>query len=233
MTNKFLLSIQNPGQGFPKKKESPAVDISSRVYNLNNCYNALLHELMQRPLWNVQSFRKTCGGEVLGIWMPLEQPYYTTWIGDKRSIPVSQQYMNEGSTVNSTFHDRKLKNLFVIQSYYADDYNIASPSTDLKLVRTHYLSLRLRLLIQARILVTLASRWWWGKLNSLRAKFFRGKINIYLHFMSLLHIDMTQVLKILPQVRPGPTYSTKSISWLLMSWRRKEPGHQQPWYWPN
>ena len=35
-------------------------------------------------------------------------------------------------------------------------------------------------------------------LNPLRAKFFRGNINIYLHFMSLLHIDMTQVLKILP-----------------------------------
>ena len=45
-------------------------------------------------------------------------------------------------------------------------------------------------------------------LNSLRAKFCRGNINIYLHFMSLLHIDMTQVLKILPQVTPGPTYST-------------------------
>ena len=44
--------------------------------------------------------------------------------------------------------------------------------------------------------------------NPLRAKFFRGNINIYLHFMSLLHIDMTEVLKILPQVRPGPTYST-------------------------
>ena len=71
--------------------------------------------------------------------------------------------------------------------------------------------------------------------NSLRAKFLRGKINIYmyLHFMSLLHIDMTQVLKILLQVRPGPTYSTESISWLLMPWRRKEPGHQQPWYWPS
>ena len=53
--------------------------------------------------------------------------------------------------------------------------------------------------------------------NSLRAKFCRGNINIYLHFISLLHIDMTQVLKILPQVRPGPTYSTLSISWLLMS----------------
>ena len=44
--------------------------------------------------------------------------------------------------------------------------------------------------------------------NHLRAKLFRGNINIYLHFMLLLHIDMTHVLKILPQVRPGPTYST-------------------------
>ena len=40
--------------------------------------------------------------------------------------------------------------------------------------------------------------------NPLRAKFFRGNINIYLHFMSLLHIDVTHVLEILPQVRPGP-----------------------------
>ena len=70
-------------------------------------------------------------------------------------------------------------------------------------------------------------------INPLRAKFFRGNINIYLHFMSLLHIDMTQVFKLLPQVRPGLEYSTQSISWLLMSWRRKEPGHQQPWYWPS
>ena len=43
-------------------------------------------------------------------------------------------------------------------------------------------------------------------INPLRAKFFRGNINIYVHFMSLLHIDKTRVLKILPQVRPGPTY---------------------------
>ena len=70
-------------------------------------------------------------------------------------------------------------------------------------------------------------------LNPLHAKFFRGNINIYLHFMAYLHIDMTQVLKILPQVRPGLTYSAWSTSWLLMSWRRKEPGHQQPWYWPS
>ena len=45
-------------------------------------------------------------------------------------------------------------------------------------------------------------------INPLRAKFFRGSINIYLHFISLFHIDMTQVRKFLPQVRPGLTYST-------------------------
>ena len=44
-------------------------------------------------------------------------------------------------------------------------------------------------------------------LNRLRAKLFRGNLNIYLHFVSFLHIDMTPVLKILPQVRKGPTYS--------------------------
>ena len=44
--------------------------------------------------------------------------------------------------------------------------------------------------------------------NPLHAKFFRGNINIYLHFMLLLHIDMTLVLKIRHQVRPEPTYST-------------------------
>ena len=45
-------------------------------------------------------------------------------------------------------------------------------------------------------------------INPLRAKFFRLNINIYLHFMSLFHINMTHVLKVLHQVRPRPTYST-------------------------
>ena len=44
--------------------------------------------------------------------------------------------------------------------------------------------------------------------NPLRAKFFRGNINIYLHFVSFLHIDTTQVVEILPQVRQEPIYST-------------------------
>ena len=37
--------------------------------------------------------------------------------------------------------------------------------------------------------------------NPLRDKFFRRNQNIYLHFMSFLHIDMTLVVEILPQVR--------------------------------
>ena len=45
-------------------------------------------------------------------------------------------------------------------------------------------------------------------INPLRAKFFRGNINIYLHFVSFLHIDKTQVFEILPQIRQDPTYST-------------------------
>ena len=41
--------------------------------------------------------------------------------------------------------------------------------------------------------------------------FFKENINIYLHFMSLIHIDITQVVENLPRVRQGPIYSTKSI----------------------
>ena len=45
-------------------------------------------------------------------------------------------------------------------------------------------------------------------INPLRAKFFRGNINIYLHFVSFLHVDITQVVEILPQIRQEATYST-------------------------
>ena len=41
--------------------------------------------------------------------------------------------------------------------------------------------------------------------NPLSAKFFRGNINIYLHFVSFLHIDTTQVVEILLQIRQEPT----------------------------
>ena len=55
---------------------------------------------------------------------------------------------------------------------------------------------------------SLGNRIQWKYVYPLRAKFFRGNTNIYLHFMTLLHIDVKHVLKILPRVRPGPTYST-------------------------
>ena len=47
-----------------------------------------------------------------------------------------------------------------------------------------------------------------GGINPLRAKLFRGNINIYLHFMSFLHTNKTQVLEIPPRVRQGPAYFT-------------------------
>ena len=42
--------------------------------------------------------------------------------------------------------------------------------------------------------------------NPLRAKFVRRNKNIYLHFMSFLHIDMRQVVEIHSQVKQEPTY---------------------------
>ena len=45
-------------------------------------------------------------------------------------------------------------------------------------------------------------------LNPLRAKFLRENINIYLHFMSFVHTDKTQVVEIPAWVRQGPAYST-------------------------
>ena len=45
-------------------------------------------------------------------------------------------------------------------------------------------------------------------INPLRAKFFEGNLNLYLHFVSFLHIDTTQVVEILPQIRQEHIYST-------------------------
>ena len=45
-------------------------------------------------------------------------------------------------------------------------------------------------------------------INPIHAKFLRGNKNIYLHFMSFLHIYMRQVIEILSPVRQKLTYST-------------------------
>ena len=64
--------------------------------------------------------------------------------------------------------------------------------------------------------------------NPLRAKFYIGRIQTYLQFIPFRHIEMIQVLEILPCVRQEFTYYIWPI-WVVLSWRCKEPGHQQPW----
>ena len=64
-------------------------------------------------------------------------------------------------------------------------------------------------------------------------KFFNRNLNTYLQFPPLFHSDMAQEFDILPRERQGHAYFIYSIPWPLMTWRRKEPGHQQPWYWPG
>ena len=45
-------------------------------------------------------------------------------------------------------------------------------------------------------------------LNPLQANFFRRNIYMYLHLMSFLHIDTTQVVEIIPHVKEKLAYST-------------------------
>ena len=41
---------------------------------------------------------------------------------------------------------------------------------------------------------------------------------------------MVEIVESLPHKRLGPVYPAQLISWLLMAWQYKEPGHHQPWY---
>ena len=49
---------------------------------------------------------------------------------------------------------------------------------------------------------------WNAQQHGLHATFFTRNKNIYWHFTSFFHIDMTLVIEILPQVRQGTPYST-------------------------
>ena len=46
------------------------------------------------------------------------------------------------------------------------------------------------------------------RFNPLCAEFFWGNKNIYLHFMSFLHIDMAQIVEFFPQVGQELTDTT-------------------------
>ena len=53
-------------------------------------------------------------------------------------------------------------------------------------------------------------------------------VKIYIHFF--IHEDVTGCWN--PSSwKKIPAYRTKTISWLLMAWQHKEPGHPQTWHW--
>ena len=60
-----------------------------------------------------------------------------------------------------------------------------------------------------------------------------SKMQKYLYFLQSLTTVMTQVVQIFHLGSRRPIHPTWSMSWLLMTWRRKSPGHQQPWHWPT
>ena len=71
--------------------------------------------------------------------------------------------------------------------------------------------------------------WQNNKLNSKHAELYK----MYSHFESYLWLHSMEE----DQVHNGATlyvaYTILSISWLLMPWWLKEPGHLQAWYWLN
>ena len=62
--------------------------------------------------------------------------------------------------------------------------------------------------------------------------FWEKNINVFT-FSIFIVFELAQVVEILPHERQGHGYPTFSILWLLMTWRCKEPGHQQAWYRPS
>ena len=61
-------------------------------------------------------------------------------------------------------------------------------------------------------------------------EFILGNLKTQKLFVPFLDTEMVHVLEILPHGRQGSIYPAQSIPWLRMTWRHKEPGHQQPWY---
>ena len=69
--------------------------------------------------------------------------------------------------------------------------------------------------------------------HPLSAVFLEVTQNIKLFFKSYFDTEKAQVVEILPGTSLSHLSNIIDKIWLLMNWRRKEPGHQQPWYWPS
>ena len=61
-------------------------------------------------------------------------------------------------------------------------------------------------------------------------KFYKPLLSIFLHYLSFPNIEMVQVIEHFLHGRQGPAYHTQLITWLLMTWQYKEPGHLQQWH---
>ena len=72
-----------------------------------------------------------------------------------------------------------------------------------------YIVIKIAMLYLIQIIWSNLEKWKLNLLdiNPLRAKFFRGNINICLHFLPFLHPNKTQVVEIPARVRQGPAYS--------------------------
>ena len=62
---------------------------------------------------------------------------------------------------------------------------------------------------------------------------FGGTIKSNCIFYQFSTLRLQRYFQLLPLEIQRPDYPTESIPWLLMTWLHKEPGHQQPWYWPS
>ena len=51
------------------------------------------------------------------------------------------------------------------------------------------------------------------------------KAQIYVHFLSLLNNETAKMIKKSSLHNPIDAYFEQAVSWVPMSWRRKEPGH--------
>ena len=96
----------------------------------------------------------------------------------------------------------------VLEMFLAGSYNESCIGCENDII-VYVVLLFLMYFINLYVYIYIRSHPSWNEaFNPLRAKFFRGNINIYLHFVSFLHIDATQVVEILPQVKQEPTHST-------------------------
>ena len=69
------------------------------------------------------------------------------------------------------------------------------------------------------------------RINPFCAEFIFGILEYISICTIFLSNEMAQVVEIFCCWKQGPVDHAKLIPCLLMAWRCKEPGHQQPWHW--